>query len=321
MYTYATQTSICGCINSIYRQVSLPLARWTLNDKFLHFVSVESVACGYFVGLRYGWHRHRRVHVNDNYYEQAALFQPNVLLNCHFHITVLLIAAIEMADVAESIVGEASPTVGTDHEVSAATPWNSASQQGKEVQWRVRQMTKADIDACAYYVQRECYPPDLQESNVPYAHRFNGFQAGCFVAETLGPVTEADPTPVPRVVGYIQSHPWTGPKPPCVSVPEDQLLPIPSTGEYYFLFDCATVVKGCGIGEALMDACLGHAAACRNAGDSSAPAYSEVRLVAVRGAWNYWSRLGFLEFDRIPAGEGYGDGEAVCMKRALVWKA
>jgi hypothetical protein len=190
-------------------------------------------------------------------------------------------------------------------------------------------MEDADVEACASRVQM-VYPEDLHEGSRPYRHRFRGYPPGCFVAEVWegeGDSASADhpsgghpsgsgasPTGSWQVIGYAQSHPWAGPKPPSVTIPEDALERIPAPTEpgvdHYFIFDIATLVKGQKIGEALLDSALGVA---RSLG------FEEVRLVAVRGAHTYWARFGFEEYKRVGPGKeyGYGDGIAVYMKRKV----
>jgi hypothetical protein len=188
-------------------------------------------------------------------------------------------------------------------------------------------MEPGDVVACATDVQLASFPPELQESDVPYWHRLRGCPGGCFVAEMAAPEEAAAAASggagagvAPgrggwRVIGYGQSHPWAGDAPPSVTVPEDALEPIPSPadaarrpGAHWFVFDVSTTVKRAGVGEALAKAVLDAGAAA---------GFTEVRLVAVRGAHTYWARFGFETLRVIPAGAGYGSESAVYMRRAL----
>ena len=214
-----------------------------------------------------------------------------------------------------------SPSVGVGTEVTKnkanSLSFSSTSPSEKNsTNIRIRPMTLQDIDSCTYDIQKAVFPEDLQESTIPYLHRFNSYPAGCFIAEKLkisSSLISDTPTLQYEIVGYGQSHPWIGDHHPNVNVPEDQLEPIPSHGTpsegyYYFLFDISTKLKRQGIGELLYTTILQHIIE---------KGYKEIRLVAVRGAHTYWARYGFEILHIIPPNHGYGNEPAIFMRKYL----
>lgn len=98
-----------------------------------------------------------------------------------------------------------------------------------------------------------------------------------------------------ELAAYLFAHPWWGETIPPLGQP---LLPA-GEADQLFLHDLsvAPAWRGLGAGACLLSAVLANGVAL---------GFSRLRLVAVAGAENYWSRLGLEPVG--PAGEGYGVG-------------
>lgn len=158
----------------------------------------------------------------------------------------------------------------------------------------IRPMLVADLGA-VHALQCAVHSGHYHEPLSALASRLTLGPQFCFVAE------QED-----RVVGYLFAHPWAG-NPPAL---HEVLTPC-LTGEidHLFMHDLAVspMVRGASAGHRLIDAVVQKA---------RATGWSDVRLVAVGDAREYWQRNGFGVVAGVVLHVSYG--AAVLMQRRLV---
>ena len=108
-----------------------------------------------------------------------------------------------------------------------------------------------------------------------------------------------------RVLCYILAHPWSGFTPPKLFQP----LPENINCDYLYLHDMAVRAqsKGQGVGRMLASQLIDMA---------QIKEFKKVMLVAVQGAENFWSKMGFKVMPSVSVCESYGDN-AVLMEKEL----
>ena len=135
----------------------------------------------------------------------------------------------------------------------------------------IRLFTPADIPD-VMEIQRACYPAGLLEDAVHLLAKQQSSPASCWVA------CKDD-----QVSAYLLTHPWAGDAPPDLNTP---LPAIPSAKPHHYLHDLAVHprARGLRLAQLLIDTARHWG---RQAG------YSQLRLVAVAGAGEFWLKQGF----------------------------
>lgn len=135
----------------------------------------------------------------------------------------------------------------------------------------IRLFTPADIPD-VMEIQSACYPAGLLEDAVHLLAKQQYSPASCWVACCDG-----------QVSAYLLTHPWAGDTPPALNAP---LPAAPSAGQHHYLHDLAVHprARGLRLAQQLIDTARQWG---RQAG------YSQLRLVAVAGAKEFWLKQGF----------------------------